>query len=129
MKNLIKIAFTLFVSLSLTSCMSYNNGYADSYGDPYYDNGNYYAPQGYYNTGGYYGNDGYYYRDNMQYNYDNGVPYYYGNNRNKVYVEKRSSTQRPASGFRDTPTNNGTYTNPRNNNNTNSTRSKTISTK
>ena len=113
MKNLLKIAFSIFTIASLSSCMAYTDGYASGpsygYGDPYYNNGYYYAPYGYYGSGGYYGNDGYYYRNDINYYYDNGVPYYYygnGNNRRKVYVERRSTSQRPANGFRNTPTNN-----------------------
>jgi hypothetical protein len=109
MKNLLKIAFGIIAITSLTACTVYSDPYADSYGNPSYDNGYYYAPQGYYGGGGYWGNDGYYYRNNMNYYYDNGIPYYYqnyNNSRRKVYVERRSNgngqttSQRPNNGFR-----------------------------
>lgn len=76
----------------LTSCVAYQDGYADNnrYYDPYYSGGYYYAPSSYYGSGGYYGNDGYYYRDNMNYYYDNGVPYYVGRNNTKIYVVRQA---------------------------------------
>ena len=68
MRNLLKIAFSVVTIASLASCTAYADPYASAYGDPYYDNGYYYAPQGYYGGGGYWGNDGYYYRNNMNIN-------------------------------------------------------------
>ncbi|WP_228458632.1 hypothetical protein [Chryseobacterium aureum] len=70
MKNLFKIAVSIFAITSLTSCLAYTDGYGSNsggygYGDPYYNNGYYYAPSGYYGSGGYWGNDGYYYRNNV----------------------------------------------------------------
>ncbi|MDQ1099672.1 hypothetical protein [Chryseobacterium sp. SORGH_AS_1048] len=89
MKSVLKIAFSILTIASLTSCAMYSDsGY--SYGDPYYNDGYYYAPQGYYGGGGYWGNDGYYYRNDINYYYDNGIPYYFYNNGN----ERRKSLRR-----------------------------------
>lgn len=90
MKKYIKYFAVLVLTAGLTSCVAYTDGYATNnnpYYDAYYDNGYYYAPQSYYGQGGYYGNDGYYYRQNMNYYYDNGVPYYVGQNNRRIYVE------------------------------------------
>lgn len=129
MKNLLKIAFSVVTIASLASCTAYTDPYASTYGDPYYDNGYYYAPQGYYGGDGYWGNDGYYYRNNMNYYYDNGMPYYYqnyNNSRRKVYIERRSdgatTSARPNNGFRGgvndgTSNNNGSFRNSNKQNN------------
>lgn len=128
MKNVLKIAFSVVTIAGLVSCTAYADPYANAYGDPYYDNGYYYAPQGYYGGGGYWGNDGYYYRNNMNYYYDNGMPYYYqnyNNSRRKVYLERRSSGEatsaRPNNGFRgnvnDGTSNNGGFRNSNRQNN------------
>ena len=54
MKNILKMTAGLLLGFSLTSCAVYSDNYG-AYGDPYYDNGYYYAPSGYYGSGGYYG--------------------------------------------------------------------------
>lgn len=93
MKHLIKNIALLSAFAGLTSCVAYQDGYADNnrYYDPYYSGGYYYAPQSYYGAGGYYGNDGYYYRNDMNYYYDNGAPYYMGRNNTKIYVVRQNS--------------------------------------
>jgi hypothetical protein len=105
MKNIIKLTGVILLAASLSSCAIGNPNYASTYGDPYFDNGVYYAPQNYYGNGGYYGDDGYYYRNDMRYYYDNGVPYYLGNNRNRVYLQQQNnqSPVRTNNGFRDSP--------------------------
>lgn len=103
MKNIFKITGAILLAASLSSCAVGNPNYASTYGDPYFDNGVYYAPQNYYGNGGYYGDDGYYYRNDMRYYYDNGVPYYLGNNRTRVYLQQQNnvSPNRSNTGFRD----------------------------
>ena len=117
MKNLIKISLSLFAFMSLGSCTVYTDQ-GGGYGDPYLSNGAYYAPSNYYGDGGYWGNDGYYYRNDIHYYYDQGMPYYfYGNSRQKVYVERNATSN---SGVRSgnygfTSPNSTTNTNPRQN--------------
>lgn len=105
MKNILKSVFGIAIAATLVSCVTYSNGYEDAYNNGYYDgyysNGYYYAPDSYYGYGGYYGNDGYYYRDNMRYYYDNGYPYYVGNNNQRIYLQKNQNVTREApNGFR-----------------------------
>jgi hypothetical protein len=124
MKNLIKIIGISVLGLgSLTSCVSYNSGYAtNDYSEGYYNNGYYYAPDNYYGNGGYYGNDGYYYRDNIYYQYDNGIPYYLGQNNQRIYIVKQnnatSTNSNPATFGSANNGNNNTNGNIRNQNTT-----------
>lgn len=104
MKNYIKnLAVAAVILGSLTSCAAYTDGYTNndqnSYYNPSFNNGYYYAPASYYGNGGYYANDGYYYRDNMNYQYDNNVPYYYGQNKRKIYLQRQSVSQSRENGL------------------------------
>ena len=103
MKSLIKkIVVVAGISAGLTSCAALYNTNQNSYSNAKYNNGYYYAPNSYYGNGGYYGNDGYYYRKNMNYQYDDNIPYYYGENQRKIYIRKQNTYQRPTNGFQDT---------------------------
>lgn len=104
MNNFLKITTAFLLGATMQSCMLTSPNYASTYGEPYYNNGVYYAPQNYYGNGGYYGDDGYYYRDNMRYYYDNGIPYYMGDNRQRVYLQRQNASvpgpDRSNTGFR-----------------------------